>query len=211
MTTRRDGRPTQAERRARTRKALLESAARGLARHGYANLSLERVAEEAGYTRGALYHQFSGKEDMAIAVVAWVRETWEAEVGHLLSGDTDPAESLLALARGHVVYCRRDVAAVLLNLQVEFHRREHPVGRAIAGFVDRLLAGCVRLIETGRARGSLPPGPPPGDTATALLGALEAVAVHLAGRTPHDIALAERAVRGVLALPPNRAHEGITT
>ena len=49
---------TQAQRSARTRSALLESAARGLSRHGYGDLVLEDVAREAGYTRGALYHQF---------------------------------------------------------------------------------------------------------------------------------------------------------
>lgn len=32
-------------------------AARGLSRYGYGNLMLEEVAREAGYTRGALYHQ----------------------------------------------------------------------------------------------------------------------------------------------------------
>ena len=49
---------SQAERSARSRGALLEAAARGLSRYGYGNLNLERVAAEAGYTRGALYHQF---------------------------------------------------------------------------------------------------------------------------------------------------------
>ena len=65
-------RRTQAERRATTRAALLEAAARGLSRSGYGNLVLEQVAAEAGYTRGALYHQFSGKEELALAVVDWV-------------------------------------------------------------------------------------------------------------------------------------------
>jgi hypothetical protein len=46
-------RPTQAERRARSRQALLESAAKGLSRYGYGNLVLEEVARDAGYTRGA--------------------------------------------------------------------------------------------------------------------------------------------------------------
>src|SRR3954454_10031808 len=44
---------TQAERSARSRSALLESAARGISRHGYGNLVLKDVAREAGYTRGA--------------------------------------------------------------------------------------------------------------------------------------------------------------
>ena len=77
-------RPTQADRSARTRGALLESAARGLSRHGYGNLVLEQVASEAGYTRGALYHQFKDKQDLALAVIEWVDETWRQEVGRLV-------------------------------------------------------------------------------------------------------------------------------
>src|SRR5271165_4721089 len=74
-------RPTQADRSAKTRGALLEAAARGLSRHGYANLILERVASDAGYTRGAIYHQFEDKQDLALAVIDWVDETWRQEVG----------------------------------------------------------------------------------------------------------------------------------
>ncbi|MGI8874745.1 MAG: TetR family transcriptional regulator, partial [Egibacteraceae bacterium] len=101
-------RSTQAERSARTRCALLESAARGLSRYGYGNLVLEQVAREAGYTRGALYHQFNDKEDLARAVVEWVDETWRREVGGLVDQQPDPVAALIALARGHAVYCRRD-------------------------------------------------------------------------------------------------------
>src|SRR5947208_9134620 len=77
-------RSTQAERRARSRSALLESAARGLSRYGYGNLVLEDVAREAGYTRGALYHQFKDKEDLALAVIEWVDETGRRGVGGLV-------------------------------------------------------------------------------------------------------------------------------
>ena len=85
-------RSTQAERSARTRSALLESAARGLSRYGYGNLVLEQVAREAGYTRGALYHQFKDKEDLALAVVEWVDETWRREVGG--PAEQEPIRSL---------------------------------------------------------------------------------------------------------------------
>src|ERR671934_1301552 len=91
-------RPTQAERRARSRSALLESAARGLSRYGYGNLVLEEVAREAGYTRGALYHQFRDKEDLALAVIRWADETWQREVGALAGEETDPVATLLAMA-----------------------------------------------------------------------------------------------------------------
>jgi AcrR family transcriptional regulator len=64
---------TQTERRARTRAALLEAAARGFSRYGYGDLVLEKVAADAGYTRGALYHLFTGKQALAVAVVEWGR------------------------------------------------------------------------------------------------------------------------------------------
>src|ERR671936_1927976 len=88
---------TQAERSARTRSALLESAARGISRSGYGNLVLEDVAREAGYTRGALYHQFKDKEDLALAVVRWTDETWRREVGEQADRESDPVAALIAL------------------------------------------------------------------------------------------------------------------
>src|SRR3954452_11369551 len=124
-------RPTQAQRRARSRSALLESAARGLSRYGYGNLVLEDVAREAGYTRGALYHQFRDKEDLALAVIEWVNENWTREVGEPARRAGDPVGELIALARVHAVFCRRDVARVAMALRMEFSGQDHPVGRQL--------------------------------------------------------------------------------
>ena len=199
-------RSTQAERSARTRNALLESAAQGLSRYGYSNLVLEEVAREAGYTRGALYHQFQDKEDLALAVLDWADETWRREVGELADRESDPVAALLAMARGHAVLCRRDIARVAMALRVEFSGQDHPIGRELqrvqAGLVKRL----VRLIEAGRKDGSIPPGPPSKTVALAFVGALEGAVIALAGQAPHDELLAARAVAGVLGLesPPVR-------
>ena len=103
---------TQADRRARTRAALLESAARSISRTGYGNLVLEHVSRDAGYTRGALYHQFRDKEELALAVCDWALHTWQEEVGRQVDAEPDPLEALLVLARGHAVFCRRDLARV---------------------------------------------------------------------------------------------------
>src|SRR6202521_2296047 len=111
-------RPTQADRSARTRSALLEAAARGLSRYGYGNLVLEQVAREAGYTRGALYHQFKDKEELALAVLEWADETWRREVGTPAERQPDPVSELIAMARGHAVLCRRDVARVAMALRL---------------------------------------------------------------------------------------------
>jgi AcrR family transcriptional regulator len=196
------GRATQAERRARTRNALLESAARGLSRYGYGNLVLEQVAKDAGYTRGALYHQFKDKQELTLAVSDWVRATWMQEVGRLVEQESEPVAALLTLARGHAVFCRRDVARVAIALRLEFSGQDHPVGREVERGYELLVKRCARLIGAGRKAGTIPPGPPARTLALAFVGALEGTVIELAGRAPHDEVLAARAVAGVLGLDP---------
>jgi len=204
-----DRRATQAERSARTRSALLESAARGLSRYGYGNLVLEQVASEAGYTRGALYHQFEDKEDLALAVIEWVDETWRREVGQLIDQEPDPVFALITLARGHAIYCRRDVARVAMALRLEFSGQDHPVGRRLERVSESLIKRCARLINTGRRAGTIPAGPPARVLALAFTGALEGTVIGLAGQVPHDELLAARAAVGVLGL--HRLPDGLAS
>jgi AcrR family transcriptional regulator len=194
------GHLTQADRRARSRSALLESAATGLSRHGYGNLVLEQVASEAGYTRGALYHQFKDKEDLALAVIEWVNENWLREVGEPARQHADPVAELIALARGHAVFCRRDIARVVMALRVEFSGQDHPVGREIEKISQAGMKRVARLIAAGRRMGSVPEGPPVRAVALAFFGALEGTVIQVAGQVPHDEVLAARAVAGVLGL-----------
>lgn len=193
---------TQAERSARTRSAILESAARGFSRHGYANLVLEDVAREAGYTRGALYHQFEDKEDLALAVLRWADETWQREVGVLANREPDPVAALLAMGSGHARLCRRDIARVAMALRVEFSGRDHPIGHELDRVQGGLVTRLIRLINAGRRQGLIPPGPPARAVALALIGALEGIAIMLAGAAPHDERLAMRAVAGVIGVGP---------
>ncbi len=195
-------RPTQADRSARTRGALLESAARGLSRYGYGNLALAEVAREAGYTRGALYHQFKDKEDLALSVIEWAFDTWRREVGfdRLDEQQRDHGGALLALARGHAIYCRRDIARLVMALRLEFSGQDHPVGREVERVYDTIVERCAVLIDAGRAAGTIPPGAPTPAVALAFVGAVEGAVIALAGLAPHDESLAVRTAAGVLGL-----------
>jgi AcrR family transcriptional regulator len=53
----------QAERSAATRTKLIAAGRELFARDGYAAVSTEQIVRAAGVTRGALYHQFAGKEE----------------------------------------------------------------------------------------------------------------------------------------------------
>jgi AcrR family transcriptional regulator len=190
---------TQAQRRARSRAALLEAAAKGFSRYGYGNVVLEQVANEAGYTRGALYHQFQGKEELALAVVEWVAETWEQQVWQPAQRKGEPVEILIALARGHIVFCRRDIARVMMALRVEFADRDHPVGRAVADIGENLGRRFSALVTAGRRNGSIPAGPSARNLALAVIAAMEGLAIQMAGVRDDEL-IAERMARGVLGL-----------
>jgi AcrR family transcriptional regulator len=191
---------TQAQRRSRSRAALLESAARGLSRYGYGNLVLEQVARDAGYTRGALYHQFADKDELTLAALAWVLDTWSEEVGRAVERKSDPVAALLALARGHAVFCRRDIARFAFALRLEFAGQDHPIGLALDQAYEQIHDLCRELIEAARATAAIRDAAPSDVLAVAMVGALEGVVMAMAGREPEDEVYAERVVVGVLGL-----------
>jgi len=59
---------TRERRRQQTRDVLVEAATEVFARRGYEGASLEEIAERAGFTRGAIYKHFAGKEELFFAV-----------------------------------------------------------------------------------------------------------------------------------------------
>jgi AcrR family transcriptional regulator len=62
-------RKTQAERRQETREHVLAAAARVFARRGFHATSLEAIADEAGYSRGAVYYNFADKEELFLELL----------------------------------------------------------------------------------------------------------------------------------------------
>ena len=56
------------ERAIRTRRAIVEAAGAVFDEHGYASTTIAMVLERAQVTKGALYHHFSGKDDLFRAV-----------------------------------------------------------------------------------------------------------------------------------------------
>jgi AcrR family transcriptional regulator len=57
------------ERQAQTRAALIEAAGRLFEIHGFGATSIADIADEAGYTTGALYSNFTNKEDLFLAAL----------------------------------------------------------------------------------------------------------------------------------------------
>lgn len=57
----------RAERKERTKSELIEAARTVFLRRGFHGASLDEIAEEAGYTKGAVYSNFEGKDELFLA------------------------------------------------------------------------------------------------------------------------------------------------
>jgi AcrR family transcriptional regulator len=95
-------RRTQAERRAATRRALLDAARELFAEKGFAATGREEIAEAAGVTRGALYHHFSSKGDVFRAVFEELEAETMAKVMVAAVKESDPLESMVQGAMAYL-------------------------------------------------------------------------------------------------------------
>jgi AcrR family transcriptional regulator len=73
-------RRTQAERRATTRRALLDATLHELDAVGYANLTTAQVVARAGVTRGAQAHYFATKADLVVQALRHLTDQLIAEL-----------------------------------------------------------------------------------------------------------------------------------
>jgi AcrR family transcriptional regulator len=92
--------PSRIERSDATREALVRSASRLICELGMHGASIDRIAADAGYTKGAFYAHFASKEDMFLTLLD---EHFAAEVARLdtvLEGTGDPAQEARAAAEG---------------------------------------------------------------------------------------------------------------
>jgi AcrR family transcriptional regulator len=90
---------TREESRALTREKLLESAYLVMAREGYEGASIDRIAEEAGFSKGAFYSNFSSKEEIFLELLESHSLQDVAEITQKLENVTDPHEIIEVIAR----------------------------------------------------------------------------------------------------------------
>jgi AcrR family transcriptional regulator len=116
---------TRAQQQARTRAAVVAAAREEFAEHGYLEAKVDRIAERAELTRGAVYSNFPSKRALYLAVLLDLVE--HADPGEVPSSSPGPAEALGAFAR---VWLER------LPLLDDTSAQGHLQLRSLAGVVD---------------------------------------------------------------------------
>lgn len=124
---------TREEQRARTREDLLDAARTVFARQGYHATSVDQVADAAGYTKGAVYSNFSSKEELFLAL--WERHVATAvDMVQAIIADTPPAERAAALgaSRGEFPVFDRDWFLLDTEFTLLAARNPHIAERMVA-------------------------------------------------------------------------------
>jgi len=88
---------TRQEAQVRTREHLLGTATEHFLGHGYAAASLEQIAEDAGYSKGAIYSNFVNKDEPCLEVLQRIRFTKMAEIAATITDQLSIEANLTAV------------------------------------------------------------------------------------------------------------------
>lgn len=144
MTTFQDDYPerrTNQERSRKTRALLIDAARQLFERHGYEDTATEQVVQQAGVTRGALYHHFRDKKDLFRAVIEEIEKEVAAGAAQAWKTGTDPWSRFTA---GQLHFFEATSSATVRLLLVE--------GPAVLGYQEwRKLDEAIHLKPATRA------------------------------------------------------------
>jgi AcrR family transcriptional regulator len=108
---------TQIDRSNATRSKILAVARAAFVREGYDGSSLEKIATDAGFTKGALYHHYAGKEALFAAVFGLVSLETITAAGKRTEKIGVPREQLKAAAMAWLKAVERsDASTIILDL-----------------------------------------------------------------------------------------------
>jgi AcrR family transcriptional regulator len=160
---------TRAESQARTRERLIETAKPLFLRDGYSVTSLEKVADEAGYSKGAVYSNFRNKDELCLAVLDRIHDEQVALIAAALAGAQD-VEGLLEAFRTWAERSIGDEAWTALEVEFATNARRDPHVRAELAARDKAIRGTIAVLLTRYAeRFGVTLPMPADDAATALL------------------------------------------
>jgi AcrR family transcriptional regulator len=94
---------------ARTRKEILQTAARLATVEGIRHLSIARLADEVGISKSGLYSHFGSKEELQLATIDTAEEIYERDVYERLERIPPGVDGAIALADAHLDHMRRGV------------------------------------------------------------------------------------------------------
>jgi AcrR family transcriptional regulator len=144
---------SQAERKEKTRAGLVETAREVFLERGFHGASLDEIAERAGYSKGAVYSNFAGKDELFLAVLDANFERRLTVLRGVVLDEERLEDSYRAVGRSMVAADEGEPRWTPLLLEFWGHASRHPVLRAaVAERRERFFTLIAELIEELGAR-----------------------------------------------------------
>ena len=154
--------PRRAEKKARSRRRIIESAREVFFRDGFMDANLDEVAQKAGVAKGTLYRYFDSKAELYVAVLADNSESFVRKMRDSLDDQqASPPELIRRLGRFYLDHWMQNPD----YFQIFWALENQPViGELPPGVIDevtRLWEKCIGLlagiVERGVAEGCFVP------------------------------------------------------
>src|SRR5271169_4071519 len=144
------GRLTREQSRANTRERLLAAARSVFARSGFHGASVDEIAAQAGFSTGALYSNFSGKEDLFLVLMEREIDEYAREIADAVSARASVAERATGGARQWMTMIERDPEVLLLFMEFwAYGVRDARVRPKVAARFAQVRKLLTRLIADG--------------------------------------------------------------
>lgn len=165
-------------RRSATRERLLDAARVVFAREGIAGASVEHICEQAGFTRGAFYSNFSTKDDLVLALFdrehATMLAMLRAAADPILYADKDVPEAVRIIVDRFLVLHPPEREWYLLHAEFELLVvREEAVGREFATVLHEVRSDVGAFVQSVLDALGLTLTVDLGHAATVLMGTYE--------------------------------------
>lgn len=147
-------RKTRAESRDETRNRLITSAIELFAVHGVSAISLQAIAEHAGYSRGAVHGNFADRDAILEAVVQVIIADVAPELDAALSGADTSLEQLSRYIRAYVRFCAQRPASAQAMIAIAGYRNLATHG-SYAASAENSLDELIQVFRRGQSTGEL--------------------------------------------------------
>jgi AcrR family transcriptional regulator len=139
---------TQAERKQRTRGDLVATARKAFLERGFHGASLDEIAEQAGYSKGAVYSNFAGKDELFLAVLDAQFEQRARILADVLLDEESLEGSFRAVSRSMVAADEGEPGWTPLLLEFWAHASRRPhLQKAVSERRERFFTIIAGLID----------------------------------------------------------------
>jgi AcrR family transcriptional regulator len=140
---------TRDQQRHQTRERLLASALEVFEARGYAESSLEEIAERAGYTRKAIYSNFSGKSELLLESVERRFQSHIERVEAVLGAETSPERKTIDVGSMFADYLSQERAwGKLFHEFCSVASRDEEIGSRFRACFRARKQIIIRLVES---------------------------------------------------------------